>query len=218
MFENHSRKRSPFATLVLAKSLILATTYKEIFLGNFPTLWFVRKRPIIDGRFGKGLLSDVWGAAQSEIILVCILSTIYHPRNNSEDFEDIIGIADPEDDEEDDDDEPEEASKKWHHKLLKSASGVLRGQESPSQCVNEQGGAEAEDSNGLLDSLDEDLFSTSSVSSPLMTQPPSNPASSLTNSLILAMTLILIMHAMIANLWNALDAEMVVMHIELIIM
>ena len=90
--------------------------------------------------------------------------------------------------------------KKWHHKLLKSASGVLRGQESPSQCVNEPGGAEAEDGDGLLDSLDEGLFSTSSVSSPLKSQPPSNPASSLTNSLILAMTLILIMHAMIANL------------------
>ena len=166
-------------------------------------------------RFGKKL-SDFWRAAHSEIILVILSSPIYHPRNNSEDFEDIIGIADPE--EEDDDDEPEEASKKWHHKLLKSASGVLRGQESPSQCVNEPGGAEAEDGDGLLDSLDEGLFSTSSVSSPLKSQPPSNPASSLTNSLILAMTLILIMHAMIANLWNALDAEMVVMHIELIIM
>ena len=166
---------------------------------NFP-LFFVHGR--------------LWAAAQSEINLVN-LSPIYHPRNRStDDFEDIIigAAAEEQDlDEDEDDEEPEDPmAKKWHHKLLKSASiGVLRGQESPSQCVNDAD--EAEDETPDAETI---LLSTSSASSP---QPPNHV--SLTNSLILAMTLILIMHAMIANLWNIFSLSffyMVVMHIDVV--
>ena len=143
------------------------------------------------------------------------LSPLYYPRPSPfDDFEDVAAGQQDEEMEED------EGSRKWHQKLLKSASGVLLprrgdtssigggssggGQESPSQCViayDQRRGVEAEeyeDADPVCETV-----SLTSVSSPLTSDslaPPPNQVT-LTHSLVLAMTLILLMHAMIANLW-----------------
>ena len=146
------------------------------------------------------------------------MSPLYYPRHSPfDDFEDVA-TAGHEDIEEE---EEEEGSKKWHQKLLKSASGVLLprrgdassigggssggGQDSPSQCViayDQRRGVEAEEDD---DDVDDDpvceTVSLTSVSSPLTSHSLAQPNQvTLTHSLILAMTLILVMHAMIANL------------------
>ena len=142
------------------------------------------------------------------------MSPLYYPRPSPfDDFEDVAAGQQDEEMEED------EGSRKWHQKLLKSASGVLLprrgdtssigggssggGQESPSQCViayDQRRGVEAEeyeDADPVCETV-----SLTSVSSPLTSDslaPPPNQVT-LTHSLVLAMTLILLMHAMIANL------------------
>ena len=151
------------------------------------------------------------------------MSPLYYPRHSPfDDFEDVATAG-----HEDIEEEEEEGSKKWHQKLLKSASGVLLprrgdassigggssggGQDSPSQCViayDQRRGVEAEEDEDvflLRDDVDDDpvceTVSLTSVSSPLTSHSLAQPNQvTLTHSLILAMTLILVMHAMIANL------------------
>ena len=156
-------------------------------------------------RLGKNCCYDL----KPMDFLTFVLSPVYHSRRSTfDDFEDVV--AGHEDEEEEDD-----GSKKWHQKLLKSASGVLLprrgdassigGQESPLQCVianDQRRGGEAEEQEDSCCGDPDETVSLTSVSSPLTNSHQPNQASltNVTNSLILAMTLILIMHAMIANL------------------
>lgn len=113
-----------------------------------------------------------------------------------------------------DDDEDSISKASWTARLLKSASGVLSHRRDSSseaseprlqqQCVEGGGEAEDEEQNCCQATLDDETYPSTSVSTSMQTSNSINlDHLTIHQRLMLALSLMVILHAMIANLWTS---------------